>query len=327
MNTSFPPPPSAKQLLLSVVVPLLNEEAVIQLTHERIGQVLGGRTDFELEIVYVDDGSKDGSSALLSEIADSDPRVCVITLSRNFGHQPAVTAGLRHASGDIVAVIDADLQDPVELIPEMIGKWREGYSVVYGIRRTREGSRPLVLGYSVFYRLLSRISQIEVPKDSGDFCLMDRAAVDAINQLPEKNRFVRGLRAWYGGKQVGIPYDRPERAAGSTRYSFGKLLNLAFDGVLSFSVLPLQIHFLARPLLIDDRTAGISVFSAPSDHWLPHFRSYTGGRTGLHKFDPVVASCERGSASFDRHLGEYLGRIYLEVKNRPEYVISPVSPE
>ena len=181
--------------------------------------MLGERKDFDLEIVYVDDGSKDRSPALLSEIAESDPRVCVITLSRNFGHQPAVTAGLRHASGDIVAVIDADLQDPVELIPEMIDKWREGYSVVYGVRRNREGSRPKVLGYSVFYRLLSRVSEIEVPKDSGDFCLLDRAAVDAINQLPEKNRFVRGLRAWYGGRQIGIPYDRPARAAGSTRYS------------------------------------------------------------------------------------------------------------
>ena len=169
--------------------------------------------------------------------------MCVITFSRNFGHQPAITAGLRHASGDVVAVIDADLQDPVELIPEMFEKWREGYSAIYGIRRNRKESMPRILAYSLFYRLLSQISGIELPKDSGDFCLLDRTAVEAINRLPEKNRFVRGLRAWYGGKQIGIPYDRPARAKGSTRYSVGKLLNLAFDGILSFSVVPLRLIF------------------------------------------------------------------------------------
>ena len=322
MNTSFPPPTSAKQLLLSVVVPLLNEEEVIRLTHERIAEVLGGRTDFDLEIVYVDDGSKDRSPALLFEIAESDPRVCVITLSRNFGHQPAVTAGLRHASGDIVAVIDADLQDPVELIPEMIDKWREGYSVIYGIRRSREGSRPTVLGYNLFYRLLSRISQIEVPKDSGDFCLMDRNAVDAINRLPEKNRFVRGLRAWYGGKQVGIPYDRPARAAGITRYSFGKLLNLAVDGILSFSVLPLRFIFwlglgssmvalLGLVFFLLHRIIGFRIFG--------HTPAEVPGFTSLILSSLLASGVQLLSIGI---LGEYLGRIYLEVKNRPEYVIS-----
>ena len=325
MNTSFPPP-GAEKLLLSVVVPLLNEEEVIGLTHERIGDVLGGGSDFDLEIVYVDDGSKDRSPALLSEIAKSDPRVCVITLSRNFGHQPAVTAGLRHASGDIVAVIDADLQDPVELIPEMIDKWREGHSVVYGIRRNREGSGPTVLGYSLFYRLLSRISQIEVPKDSGDFCLMDRKAVDAINRLPEKNRFVRGLRAWYGGKQVGIPYDRPARAAGSTRYSFGKLLNLAADGILSFSVLPLRFIFwlglcssmvalLGLVFFILHRIIGFRIFG--------HTPAEVPGFTSLILTLLLVSGVQLLSIGI---VGEYLGRIYLEVKNRPEYVISRFRP-
>ena len=151
--------PRQSQLLLSVVVPLLNEEEVIRLTHERISEMLGKLQDIDLEIVYVDDGSKDRSPALLSEIAASDPRVCVLSLSRNFGHQPAVTAGLRHASGDVVAVIDADLQDPVELIPEMLAKWREGYSVVYGIRRNRQEHWPKILGYSLFYRLLSWLSR------------------------------------------------------------------------------------------------------------------------------------------------------------------------
>ena len=191
--------------LLSIIVPLLNEEEVIRLTHARIGEVLGGDKDFDLEFVYVDDGSRDQSPALLSEIAQADQRVCVVTLSRNFGHQSAVTAGLRHAAGNIVAIIDADLQDPVELIPQMLSKWREGYSVVYGIRRNRQEGVPLVLAYNIFYRLLSRVSDIDFPKDTGDFCLLDRAVVDTINRLPEKNRFVRGLRAWCGGRRSGFP--------------------------------------------------------------------------------------------------------------------------
>ena len=327
MNEPLARPPSREKTLLSVVVPLFNEEEVIRLTHARITELLGhAQQNLDLEIVYVDDGSKDQSPALLSEIAESDPRVCVITLSRNFGHQPAVTAGLRHAVGDVVAVIDADLQDPVELIPEMIGKWREGYSVVYGIRRNRKESMSTVFGYSLFYRLLSRISQIEVPKDSGDFCLMDRAAVDAINQLPEKNRFVRGLRAWYGGMQIGIPYDRPARAAGSTRYSFGKLLNLAIDGILSFSVLPLRFIFwlglgsslvalLGLVFFLLHRLIGFRIFG--------HTPAEVPGFTSLILTMLLVAGVQLLSIGI---LGEYLGRIYLEVKNRPEYVIARIRP-
>ena len=326
MNTSFAPSPGAKKLLLSVVVPLLNEEEVIRLTHARIGEVLGAHKDFDLEIVYVDDGSKDRSAALLSEIAESDSRVCVITLSRNFGHQPALTAGLRHASGDIVAVIDADLQDPVELIPEMVDKWREGYSAVYGIRRNRKESIPRVQGHKLFYRLLSQISQIELPKDSGDFCLMDRQAVDAINRLPEKNRFVRGLRAWYGGKQIGIPYDRPARAKGSTRYSLRKLLNLAVDGLLSFSVLPLRFIFwlglgsslialLGLAFFLLHRIIGFRLFG--------HTPAEVPGFTSLILSVLLLSGVQLLSIGI---VGEYLGRIYLEVKQRPEYVISRLRP-
>jgi glycosyltransferase involved in cell wall biosynthesis len=326
MNTSLPASPQPQKTLLSVVVPLLNEEDVIRLTHARLAEVLSGQKDLDLEIVYVDDGSNDGSPALLSDIADSDPRVCVITLSRNFGHQPAVTAGLRHASGDIVAVIDADLQDPVELIPQMIGKWREGYTVVYGIRRNRKESIPTVLGYSFFYRLLALISQIEVPQDSGDFCLMDRKALDAINQLPEKNRFVRGLRAWYGGKQIGILYDRPARAAGSTRYSLGKMLNLGLDGILSFSVLPLRFIFwlgLGSSLVA---VLGLVFFLL---HRLIGFRIFGHTPADVPGFTSLIFAILLGSGVQLLSigvLGEYLGRIYLEVKNRPEYVISRFRP-
>ena len=326
MSTSFLFPPGAKKILLSVVIPLLNEEEVIRLTHRRIGEVLGVSKDFDLEIVYVDDGSKDRSPALLSEIAEFDPRVCVITFSRNFGHQPAITAGLRHASGDVVAVIDADLQDPVELIPEMFEKWREGYSAIYGIRRNRKESMPRILAYSLFYRLLSQISGIELPKDSGDFCLLDRSAVEAINRLPEKNRFVRGLRAWYGGKQIGIPYDRPARAKGSTRYSVGKLFNLAFDGILSFSMVPLRLIFwvglgsslfalLGLAFFLLHRIIGFRLFG--------HTPAEVPGFTSLILSVLLLSGIQLLSIGI---VGEYLGRIYLEVKNRPEYVISRLRP-
>jgi len=326
MNKPLAGPVTLERILLSVVVPLLNEEEVIGLTHARIAEVLGGQHDFDIEIVYVDDGSNDRSPALLSEIAESDPRVCVITLSRNFGHQSAVTAGLRYTSGDVVAVIDADLQDPVELIPEMMSKWREGYSVVYGIRRNRKESMPTILGYTLFYRLMGHISQVEIPKDSGDFCLMDRKVVDAINKLPEKNRFVRGLRAWCGGRQVGIPYDRPPRTAGRTRYSFKKLVNLAFDGILNFSVLPLRfvlwlglgsslIALLGLIFFLTHRLLGFRIFG--------HTPAEVPGFTSLILSMLLFAGVQLLSIGI---LGEYLGRIYLEVKHRPEYLIASFRP-
>jgi glycosyltransferase involved in cell wall biosynthesis len=312
--------------LLSLVVPVFNEEDVVKLTHSRIVDVLGSREECEVEIVYVDDGSKDQSAALLQGIAESDPRVYVVGLSRNFGHQPAVAAGLRHASGDLVAIIDADLQDPIELIPEMIAKWREGYAVVYGIRRNRQESAPKVLAYRIFYRLLAWMSDIDFPKDSGDFCLLDRSTVDAINRLPEKNRFVRGLRAWCGGRQIGIPYDRPPRAAGAPSYSFRKLLNLAFDGIVSFSLLPLRFIFwlglgsfimamLGLMFFLAHRFFAFEIFGhSPAD--VPGF-------TSLILAILIMGGVQLLSIGV---LGEYLGRIYLEVKNRPEYLVATLRP-
>jgi dolichol-phosphate mannosyltransferase len=312
--------------LLSVVVPVFNEEQIIRLTHSRIVEVLGGLEDFDLEVVYVDDGSKDRSSAMLSDIAQSDSRVCVASLSRNFGHQQALTAGLRQASGDIVSVIDADLQDPVELILEMLTKWREGYAVVYGVRRNRQESTQRVLAYRIFYRLLSWLSDIDIPRDSGDFCLLDRRVVDAINRLPEKNRFVRGLRAWWGGRQIGVPYDRPARAAGQSGYSIAKMLNLAFDGIVSFSLLPLRLIFylglgsfifamLSLLFFLAHRIFAFEIFgSTPAD--VPGF-------TSLILVGLLLGGVQLLSIGV---LGEYLGRIYLEVKDRPEYVLSHLHP-
>ena len=312
--------------LLSVVVPVFNEEEVIQLTHGRIVSALGNLPELDLEIVYVDDGSKDRSPTLLSGIAESDRRVCVASLSRNFGHQPAVTAGLRYASGDIVAVIDADLQDPVELIPEMVSKWREGYSVVYGVRRNRQESVQKVLAYKIFYRLLSRLSEIDVPRDTGDFCLLDRAAVDAINRLPEKNRFVRGLRAWYGSRQVGICYDRPRRAAGQSHYSFAKLLHFAFDGIFSFSVIPLRFIFWLGLSSSIFALLGLLFFLA---HRLFAFQIFGHTPADVPGFTSLILSMLLMSGIQLLSLGilgEYLGRIYIEVKDRPEYVVSHLRP-
>ena len=324
-DTSRHQEPSRKPLL-SIVVPAFDEEEVIQITHERIVDVLGNGSEFDLEIVYVDDGSKDQTPTQLVKIAAADRRVCVVSFSRNFGHQPAVTAGLRHAAGDIVAIIDADLQDPVELIPEMIARWQQGYSVVYGSRRNRKESIHKVLAYDIFYRLLSRMSEIPMPRDSGDFCLLDRSVVNAINRLPEKNRFVRGLRAWYGGSQIGIPYDRPLRAAGSSGYSFKKLINLAFDGIFNFSVLPLRFVFwlglgssifamCGLLFFLLHRMFGFEIFGhSPAD--VPGFTSVI-----LSIF--LVSGVQLLSIGV---LGEYLGRIYLEVKNRPAYVVRQVCP-
>ena len=310
--------------LLSVVAPVFNEGEVIQLTHARIVALLGNLEGFDLEVVYIDDGSKDRTPALLSDIAESDPRVCVVTLSRNFGHQPAVTAGLRQASGDAVAVIDGDLQDPVELIPEMLNRWREGYAVVYGVRRSRQEALPKVLAYSFFYRLLAWLSEIEFPLDSGDFCLLDRNAVDAINQLPEKNRFVRGLRAWYGGRQIGIAYDRPPRAAGVTRYPFTKLLKLAFDGIFSFSVVPLRFIFWLGLGSSIFAMLGLLFFVA---HRIFAFRIFGHSPADVPGFTSLILSMLFISGvqllSIGL-LGEYLGRVYVEVKGRPEYVVSQV---
>ena len=215
-----------------------------------------------------------------------------------------MTAGLRQAAGDIVAIIDADLQDPVELIPDMIAKWREGFSVVYGARLNRKEFTIKVLAYSTFYRLLARISEIPMPRDRGDFCLLDRSVVNALNQLPEKNRFVRGLRAWCGGRQIGIPYDRPLRAAGASRYSFKKLMNFAFDGIFNFSVIPLSVCFLARPWFFDLGDVRSPVLSCAPDLRLQTLRLQPRRCAWLHQHHPFHLSNQRSSTAHGKVSGE-----------------------
>ncbi len=312
--------------LLSVVMPVFNEEQVIERTHRRVSETLGIDGDLDLELVYVDDGSSDGTAAVLRRIAEQDPRVCVVSLSRNFGQQPAITVGLRHAAGEVAVIMDADLQDPVEVVPKMLAKWREGYEVVYGIRTNRKESLPKIFAYSAFYRILARLSDIELPKDSGDFCVIDRRVIEALGRLPEKNRFVRGLRAWYGGRQFGIPYDRPARVAGQPGYSVKKLMNLAFDGIFSFSVVPLRMIFWIGLTLSLLSALALVFFLASrifSFEILGHAPSEVPGFTSIILAVLLLSGVQLLSLGV---VGEYLGRVYLEVKNRPEYVVSELRP-
>ncbi|MBV9774912.1 MAG: glycosyltransferase family 2 protein, partial [Gemmatimonadetes bacterium] len=230
-----------EQALLSVVVPCYNEEAVLLQTHGRLSGVLSQLRDLECEIVYVDDGSSDHTAVLLQQLQAQDRSVRVVRFSRNFGHQVAVSAGIDHTAGDAVVLIDADLQDPPELILEMVERWREGYHVVYGVRTDRPGESTFKLATAkLFYRLMNRLSDTEIPLDTGDFRLMDRRVVAALQSMPERDRFVRGMVSWVGFRQLALPYQRQARAAGESKYPLFKMLRFALDGVTSFSVAPLR---------------------------------------------------------------------------------------
>lgn len=314
-------PDSNRRFTLTVVVPCYNEEEVILLTHGELIDVLGNQPDFELEIVYVNDGSRDRTHAIVAGLAEADPRANVISFARNFGHQPAVTAGMRYASGDVVAIIDADLQDPPQVILRMLDQWREGFDVVYGVRTKRKESLLKRFAYSTFYRIYNRLASIDVPLDSGDFALMDRRVVEVLNSLPEKNRFVRGLRAWAGFRQTGCVYERAARSAGETKYSFSKLLKLAFDGIFNFSTTPLSIIFTlglvtafsaigAALVYFSARVFGFSIFG--------HRPEDVPGFTTLILTLLFFSGVQLISIGI---LGEYLGRIYQETKMRPTYVI------
>jgi len=312
---------AAAHPLLSVVIPCFNEEQVIALTHQALIEHLGGRDDFDLEVVYVNDGSRDGTEGILLSLAETDPRVLLVSLSRNFGHQPAVSAGLDHAGGNIVAVIDADLQDPPAVIVDMIALWRQGHDVVYGVRAKRKESAFHRFAYAAFYRIYQRMAEIDVPVDSGDFALMDRRVVDAINRLPEKSRFLRGLRAWVGFRQIGLVYERAARAAGETKYPLSKLVRLAMDGILNFSTAPLAListlgmvtaagAAIASVVFLMNKTTGLSVFGMTFD-WIPGFTAQ------------ILTSLFLGGVQLLSIgiVGQYIGRIYHEAKQRPPYVV------
>jgi polyisoprenyl-phosphate glycosyltransferase len=306
--------------LLSVVVPCFNEHEVIGITYRQLIDVLGGRK-FRLQIIFVDDGSTDQTPHLAVDLANRDPRVAVVMLSRNFGHQAAISAGLANADGDAIAVMDADLQDPPEVVLQMIDKWRQGADVVYGIRTGRKESLIKRAAYNIFYRVFQKLSDINTPLDTGDFSLIDRKVLDVINQLPEKNRFFRGLRAWSGFRQAGVPYERHVRAAGSTKYPLRKLIRLASDGIFNFSTIPLTIVFWtgvsmsmasfgALFLVLFLRVFDIPVFGMRA--------SDVQGYSSTILTILLLSGIQMVSIGV---LGEYIGRIYQESKGRPTYVI------
>ncbi|HYO63136.1 MAG TPA: glycosyltransferase family 2 protein [Pyrinomonadaceae bacterium] len=315
-NNQFGLPHSSP--VVSVVVPCYNEEAVIAETHRRLAGVLEGLCGPRgFEVVYVDDGSRDRTAHALRELQRGDARVRAVLLSRNFGHQLATTAGLEHASGAAVVIIDADLQDPPEVIAEMFARWREGADVAYGVRTDREGETRFKLWTAkLFYRLMNRLSGIEMPVDTGDFRLMDRKVVAALLAMPERDRFLRGMVSWVGFRQVAVGYRRAPRFAGASKYPLLKMLRFAADGVLSFSFAPLRLATWTGFFALAVAFAGIvyalvlRLFFDPT-HWVRGWASIFVAVLFLGGVQLVSLGI----------IGEYIGRIYGEVKHRPLYFV------
>lgn len=300
---------------LDVVVPCFNEEAVIEQTHRRLAQVAGGITTVRTTLIYVDDGSRDGTLVKLRVIAAGDPHVRIVALSRNFGHQYALTAGLDASTGDAVAVIDADLQDPPEVIPEMVARWRAGADVVYGVRATRQGETAFKRGTAhVFYRLLQTLGNADIPADVGDFRLLDRRVVDTLRDMPERDRFLRGLVVWAGFRHEGVSYERLPRAAGQTKFPFSRMFSFALDGIFSFSIVPLR---LASYLGLF-----VSILSMAGVLYAFYIKLFTVGVVPGWAAQWIGTLFLGGVQLLSLGvIGEYVGRIYGEVKRRPLYVV------
>ncbi len=300
---------------VSVVVPIFNEEAVIPELYRRMTEVMD-RIGESWELICVNDGSRDRSVELLRELHETDPRIKLVTFSRNFGHQIAITAGMDYAQGDAVVIIDADLQDPPELIETMLARWREGYEVVYAVRAERRGESFFKLWTArAFYRMLRRITDVDIPLDAGDFRLMDRRVVLAMRQLREHHRFMRGLSSWLGFRQIGVPYQRSERYAGETKYPLRKMLRLTMDAITSFSYLPLRLATYFGFSLAAVSLLGILLTIV--------LRLY-GNNAFEGQATTLVAVLFLGGIQliFLGIIGEYLGRIYDESKDRPLYIVS-----
>jgi len=306
--------------LLSIVVPCFNEKEVIALTYRRLVEVLGGR-GFGLQIIFVDDGSTDCTPELAVGLSNEDPRVKTVLLSRNFGHQAAVSAGLANADGDAVVVIDADLQDPPEVVIQMIEKWSDGADVVYGIRTKRKEAFLKRTGYKYFYRIFRRLADIDAPIDAGDFSLIDRRVLAVINNLPEKNRFFRGLRAWSGFRQAGVVYERHPRAAGATKYPFTKLVRLAVDGIFNFSTVPLTGVFLMGALMSSVSFTALLAVIVLRIFDIPIFGMRASDVQGFSTTILTILLIGGIQLVSTGVLGEYIARIYHEIKGRPPYVV------
>jgi dolichol-phosphate mannosyltransferase len=300
---------------LSVVIPVFNEEETLELLVERLHQALvvvaGG-----YELIFVDDGSNDRSAEIIRRLHDQDPSVKLLCLSRNFGHQLAISCGLDFAVGRAVVCMDADLQDPPEVLPLMLERWREGYEVVYAVRRKRKENLFKRAGYKGFYWLLNKVSYLDIPLDSGDFSLIDARVVALLKRMPERNRFVRGLRTWLGFRQTGIEYERAERFAGDSKYGLAKLIRLAFDGLVSYSFLPLR--------LVSNMGLLVSVSALSYMAYLIMGRLFLGQTSPVSGWvSTVVIVLFIGGVQLLSLgiIGEYVGRIFDEVKMRPRYVV------
>ncbi|WP_341226543.1 glycosyltransferase family 2 protein [uncultured Arcticibacterium sp.] len=310
--------------MISIVIPIFNEEENIPNLYARLTAASPSWKE-DYEIVLVDDGSSDSSLEIMTELVEKDAHVRLIKLSRNFGHQPAISAGIQEAKGDAVVIMDGDLQDPPEELYRFLNKWREGYQVVYAIRTKRKEGFFKKIAYATFYRMLAAISEIDIPLDSGDFCVMDRKVVNAIvKEMPEQIRFVRGLRAYAGFKQIGVKYERAERAAGEVKYTFKKLMELALDGLFGFSNVPLRLatyfgfiiaipSFIVGFFFVLHRIIGFKVLGhTPAE--IPGTTTLTVGMYFLGGVTLIILGI----------LGEYIGRIYIEVKRRPFFVIDEI---
>jgi len=297
---------------ISVVVPVYNEQENLPVLITRLVDVLKNYRRYE--VVFVNDGSVDLSETIIRENAAKNSSIKLINLSRNFGHQTAISAGIFHASGDAVLIMDGDLQDPPEIIPQFVDKWKEGYDVVYAIRQKRKENIFKRFAYFSFYRILRKISDIEIPLDSGDFSIMDRKIVDLMNSFPERNRFVRGVRAWLGFKQIGLAYQRDGRFAGRPKYSFSALFKLSYDGIISFSKRPLQIaSYLGITMTV---VAFVGIL------YLLFLKIFFGialqGWTSLFIVVIFIGGIQTLMIGI---IGEYIGRIFDEVKGRPYFLV------
>jgi dolichol-phosphate mannosyltransferase len=303
------------QPIYSLIIPIYNEEENINEMYRRLHHVME-QLDGDVELILIDDGSRDRSLKMMRELHHRDNRVHYLSLARNFGHQIAVTAGLNFVQGKCIIVMDADLQDPPELILTMLEKWHQGYQVVYAQRISRQQeSRLKRLTAYLFYRILRRLAKVDIPVDTGDFCLMDRQVVDILNSMPERNRYIRGLRAWVGFRQTSVLFERNPRFAGDVKYTFGKSLSLAIDGIISFSTVPLRLATYLG--IISAAIAMIMIILVL--YWrifapVSHLIGYTLITISMFFLGSVQLICIG-------ILGEYIGRIYEEVKGRPLYTL------
>jgi glycosyltransferase involved in cell wall biosynthesis len=306
-------PPVSREPEISVVLPVYNEQDNLQALHDRLRRALTSE-GVTFEVIFVDDGSTDGSVSLLHGLAAEYQDVGLVRLARNFGHQVAISAGIDFAAGQAVIVMDADLQDPPEVLARFISKWREGYEVVYAVRRKRKEHVLKQVAYAGFYRLLRPLASIDIPLDSGDFCIMDRKVVNLLRAMPERNRFLRGIRSWVGFRQIGLEYERDARFAGEAKYNLAKLFKLAVDGLVSFSYTPLRLASLVGFAV----SASAFALGARTLYMKLRYPDFIAGFTTIVVGITLLGGIQLITLGI---AGEYIGRIFDEVKQRPLYTV------